>query len=203
MELLDRALAMVGRGGRLLGLTGPPGAGKSTLAAQLATAASDAGVRTCVVPMDGFHLADEELDRLGRRDRKGAPDTFDADGFVAALARIRTSAHDVLVPRFDRALEAAIAGAIRVPVDAQLVITEGNYLLLTDDPWAGVRPLLDECWMLEPDDTARLDRLIARHEGHGRSPAEARAWVREVDERNTALVRSRSRSADLVVTGWS
>lgn len=199
----QRALDLVARGGRLLGIAGPPGSGKSTLAEGLASALAAAGVRTVVVPMDGFHMADEELDRLGRHDRKGAPDTFDADGYVATVARIRAREHDVLVPRFHREIEAAVAGAIRVPADADLVITEGNYLLLTDGPWAGVRPLLDECWMLAPDDELRIARLVARHESHGRSPDAARAWVRDVDERNTVLIRERSAPADLVINPWT
>ena len=186
-------------GRTVLGLAGPPGSGKSTLAAALAALAAHRGVDACILPMDGFHLADEELARLGLGDRKGAPETFDADGFVANLRRVRAADHDVLAPRFDRHLEAAIAGALRIPAAARLVVVEGNYLLLQRTGWEDVRPLLDECWLLAPDDAVRAERLVARHVAHGRSPAAAAAWVRDVDEPNARLIASASAPADLVL----
>ncbi|MDP2293611.1 MAG: nucleoside/nucleotide kinase family protein [Actinomycetota bacterium] len=189
IERVDRMLAV---GGRVLGIAGAPGAGKSTLAEAVLT---HYGTRAQLLPMDGFHLADEELGRLGRRDRKGAPDTFDVDGYLSALQRVRERRHDVLVPRFHRDLEEPIAGAIRIAVDTQLVITEGNYLLLDDGRWREVAPLLDQSWMLRPDDEDRRARLVARHVAHGRSPDEAEAWVRTVDEPNAALILARSRAA--------
>lgn len=176
----------------LLGITGPPGAGKSTLAAALAQA-TDA----VLVPMDGFHLADAELDRLGRRDRKGAPDTFDAAGFVALLRRLRAR-EDVYVPVFRRELELAEAGARAVPGDARLVVVEGNYLLC-DEGFRAVRELLTECWYVELDPVVRLDRLVARHVAHGRTPEQALSWASGTDERNATLVASTRARADLVV----
>ncbi len=155
-DLLARAAALAAGGRRLLGLAGPPGAGKSTLAAALVGALGD---RAVLVPMDGFHLAQAELERLGRADRKGAPDTFDADGFVALLARLRAQGPGdpvVYAPRFDRHLEEPIAGAIGVPATVPLVVVEGNYLLHDEGAWAGVAPLLDDAWYLDlPDDGAR------------------------------------------------
>lgn len=191
---IERAAALARAGGRrLLGIAGPPGAGKSTLAAALAAALAPAAV---VVPMDGFHLANAELDRLGRRGRKGAPDTFDAAGYVALLARLRAAEDTVWAPEYRRGLGEPVAGAIAVPPQLPLVITEGNYLLL-DGPWAGVRPLLDEVWYVEVDDTLRRERLAARHRRHGRSAADAAAWVEQTDEPNARRVAATASCADL------
>jgi len=193
--LLARARALVASGGRIIGIAGAPGAGKSTLAEQLVAAW---GGSARLLPMDGFHLADDELVRLGRSDRKGAPDTFDVDGYVAALQRVRERRIDVLVPRFDRALEAAIAGSLRISAGADLVVTEGNYLLLDEPGWRDVRPLLDEAWLLTTDQDARVDQLVARHVANGRSDAEARAWVSGVDEPNARRVAEHSFEPDMV-----
>jgi pantothenate kinase len=199
-ELLDRCRDLVERGGRVLGIAGVPGAGKSTLAEALVAAW---GPCAQLLPMDGFHLADDELARLGRGDRKGAPDTFDVDGYVAALRRVRARDVDVLVPRFDRSLEAAIAGSLRIAVGTELVVTEGNYLLLDDDTcpgWRAVRPLLDEAWTVTASDTVRVAQLVDRHVAHGRDRAAAEAWVRDVDEPNARRIASCSVAADVVVT---
>jgi pantothenate kinase len=153
------------------------------------------------LPMDGFHLADVQLDRLGRRDRKGAPDTFDVDGYVAALRRLHDEPDRTLfAPGFERDLEQPIAAAIAIPPSARLVVTEGNYLLLPDGGWERVRPLLTEVWHVEVDDDVRRERLVRRHEQFGKSPAAARDWVDQVDEPNAALVRGTRHAADLVVT---
>jgi len=182
------------RGGRVLGIAGAPGAGKSTLARAVV---DHFGAAAQLLPMDGFHLANEELARLGRADRKGAPNTFDVDGYLDALARVRQREHDVLVPRFHRDIEEPIAGAIRIAASADLVVTEGNYLLLQDDRWALVAALLDESWMLRPHDDVRRERLVGRHMDHGRSTAAAQAWVLAVDEPNARLIAARSTTADL------
>ncbi|MFF2196793.1 nucleoside/nucleotide kinase family protein [Streptomyces sp. NPDC058157] len=199
-ELASRAAALAAPGERrVLGIAGPPGAGKSTLAAGIARALGPE--RAVVVPMDGFHLAQAVLERTGRADRKGAPDTFDAAGYVALLRRLRAprQGSTVYAPAFDRTLEEPIAGSIPVPPDVPLVITEGNYLLHDAGEWASVRPLLDEVWYLDPDDDLRLDRLIARHVGHGKDPDHARAWVARSDEANARLVALGRHRADLVV----
>ncbi|MFC4555919.1 nucleoside/nucleotide kinase family protein [Georgenia faecalis] len=182
---------------RLLGVTGSPGAGKSTLTSAVVAALAPAAV---LVPMDGFHLANAELERLGRRARKGAPDTFDAAGYVALLRRLRAGGPEtVYAPLFDRHLEEAIAGAIPVPAEVPLVVTEGNYLLHGDGAWSAVRPLLDEVWFVEIDDDLRVDRLIQRHVAHGKSPDAAREWVLRSDEANAALVARTRDRADVVV----
>ena len=196
-DLVERASALAVPGSRaLLGLTGPPGAGKSTLAAALVGALGD---RAVLVPMDGFHLADPELDRLGRRSRKGAPDTFDAAGYVHLLRRLRDRSDEVVyAPVFHREHEQAVAGELAVPRAVPLVVTEGNYLL-ADGPFAPVRALLDECWYVDLEPEERRARLIARHVAHGRSPQAARHWVLGSDEPNALLVSGTMSRADLVV----
>ena len=180
---------------RVLGIVGGPGAGKSTLAASLA------GPEVAVVGMDGWHLANSVLDRLGRRDRKGAPDTFDAAGYVAFLDRLRSRAATVWAPEFRREIEEPIAGALEVPPEALVVVTEGNYLLVDEPPWDGVRPLLDEAWFLDPHEDVRRDRLIARHERHGRSHAEAVARADGSDGANARVIAATAHRADVVLTG--
>ncbi|MCD9874619.1 nucleoside/nucleotide kinase family protein [Streptomyces guryensis] len=203
-DLLTRARAL-SRGGRraVLGITGSPGAGKSTLAENLVRELNGTAEQPWVahVPMDGFHLADAELDRLGRRDRKGAPDTFDAAGYAALLARLRENdeAGVVYAPGFERVLEQPIAGAVPVPPTARLVVTEGNYLLLDTGAWPRVRSRLDEVWFCELDERERLRRLIARHEEFGKAHQEAVAWVLRSDQRNAELVAATRDRADLVV----
>ncbi|MCX4547412.1 MULTISPECIES: nucleoside/nucleotide kinase family protein [unclassified Streptomyces] len=194
-HLLDRARRLAGTGERrILGIAGPPGAGKSTLAARLVEALEG---RAVLVPMDGFHLAGTELRRLGRADRKGAPDTFDEAGYVALLTRLRTPDGDtVYAPAFDRALEEPVAGSVAVPPDVPLVVTEGNYLL----HWPRARALLDEAWFLAPDSDVRVRRLVARHIGHGRSREAAEAWVHRSDEANTRTVERTRDRADLIVS---
>ena len=202
-----RGLAVPGRRA-LLGVVGSPGAGKSTLTEALLIALradppAGAGPDWVAhVPMDGFHLADVELERLGRRHAKGAPDTFDAGGYVALLARLRAAdPADAVVyaPAFERTLEQPLAGAIPVPAAARLVLTEGNYLLLDSGRWAAVRPLLDEVWFCAPDDDVRMDRLLARHVRFGKAPDVARAWVASVDAPNAALIEATRGRADLIV----
>lgn len=196
--LAERARALIRPGRRaLLGLAGPPGAGKSTLAAALV---HEIGAAATLVPMDGFHLAQRELERLGRAGRKGAPDTFDVEGYAALLARVRAErAATVYAPEFRREIEEPIAGSIPVRPEHALVVTEGNYLLLDAEPWDRIRPLLDEVWLLALDPAERLRRLVARHVAFGRSPEQARRWVEEVDEHNAARIDAASAAADLVV----
>ena len=196
--LLDGALR--GGGRRVLGIAGAPGAGKSTLTALLARELPE---DSCVVvPMDGFHLADVALDRLGRRNRKGAPDTFDAAGYAALLQRIRAQRPEdppVWAPQFERDLEQPLAGAIEVAGRVPLVITEGNYLLLDEGPFALVRGLLDACWFVETPEDLRHERLIARHVEFGKPPAAARDWALGPDEANARLVAATAARADAVV----
>ncbi|MCK2212849.1 nucleoside/nucleotide kinase family protein [Actinomadura sp. ATCC 31491] len=188
-------------GGRVvLGIAGCPGAGKSTLAGWLAARLTAAGLPAVQVPMDGFHLADVELRRLGRLGRKGAIDTFDGHGYLALLRRLRAdTGATVYAPSFDRDLEQPIAGAIPVPPAARVVVTEGNYLLIPRDPWRQVRSALTEVWYADLDDRLRLDRLTRRHVRHGKAPEQAARWVAEVDEPNAAAIRATRDTADLVL----
>ncbi len=181
-----RALAVPGQR-RLLGIVGPPGAGKSTVADALVAAL---GSLAQAVPMDGYHLAQVELERLGRAARKGAPDTFDSAGYVALLRRLRqpVAGETVYAPAFRREIEEPIAGAIGVAPEVPLVVTEGNYLLLDQPHWRDVAGLLDEVWYVDVEDALRVSRLVARHERHGRSPQAARAWVEGTDEPNARLI---------------
>ena len=196
-EATERAaeLARDGRR-RLLGLVGPPGAGKSTLSAALQGRLGESMV---VVGMDGFHLANAELLRLGRRDRKGAPDTFDVDGYVTLLARLRGQSSALYAPRFDRDLEESIGSAVLVEPSVPLVVTEGNYLLYDRFGWGAVKGVLDEVWYLQLDDAERRRRLVQRRLGHGDTREHAEFWVREVDEPNARLVAATAHAADAVV----
>ncbi|RZT86103.1 phosphoribulokinase/uridine kinase family protein [Pseudonocardia sediminis] len=209
MDLAGTVRELVGDGRRrvLLGVTGAPGAGKTTLVEGLRDAlraspppGCEPGTWVAHVPMDGFHLADAGLERLGLRDRKGAAETFDAHGYLALLRRLRADTGEtVWAPAFERDLEQPLAGAIDVPAAARLVLTEGNYLLLPDDPWPAVAAELDRVWFVDPPDDLRLRRLIARHEEFGKSPAHAARWVQDVDEPNAARVRATRDRADLVI----
>ena len=195
--LVERARALARDGRALLGICGAPGAGKSTLAARLVEALGPAAV---TVPMDGFHLHDVELARLGLGDRKGAPETFDVPGYVAPLHRLRTETdHAVYAPEFDRSREESVAGAIAVRPEHRLVVTEGNYLLLDAPGWRAVRPLLDEAWFVVGDEEVRLARLVRRHVAHGRPPDVAERWATVSDQANADLVARTRSAADLLV----
>ncbi len=177
----------------MLGITGAPGAGKSTLAAALVQALAPDAV---LVPMDGFHLADAELHRLGRHERKGAPETFDAAGYVALLRRLRERVDDVVyAPSFRREIEEPIAGTIAVGRDVPLVITEGNYLL----HWTSAHALLDEVWFVETDEATRLERLVQRHVDYGRTREQAEGRAYGSDQLNAELIAATRDGADLVV----
>jgi pantothenate kinase len=199
--LVDRARALSSSGRRVLGITGPPGAGKSWLASRLVEALTG---RAVLVAMDGFHLDDAVLHALDRRDRKGAPDTFDVGGYVALLRRLRAAGETVYAPEFDRSLEASRAAAIAVPADVPLVVTEGNYLLLDEAGWRHVRPLLDDVWYVSVDEQLRLSRLVERHVAYGKTREQAHAWACGSDQRNAELVERTRHLADLQVTplGW-
>lgn len=183
----------------VVGITGAPGAGKSTLSRALLDRFDDASY----LPMDGFHLSNAILERLGRRDRKGAIDTFDAAGYVSALHRVRSGyrRRDVYVPDFDRRLDEPVAAGHVVPAGCRMVITEGNYLGVPEGEWAGVRGLLDRLYYVDCPPELRRERLVARHIAGGRSRAAAEAWVDAVDEPNARLILTSKPRCDLVLSG--
>ena len=194
---LHRAQTQVGNDRRIIGIVGKPGSGKSTLAEALVAAL---GEGTELLPMDGFHLSNAVLKSLGIADRKGAPHTFDVRGYVGLLRRIHSDRnHPIYYPIFDREMEESIASQGVVAPTTQLVITEGNYLLLASDGWEEVRPLLDEIWFVDVEDRLRLDRLIARHIRYGRSPSAAQAWAQGTDELNAIIVAESRERADVVL----
>lgn len=188
---------------RILGITGAPGSGKTTLAEALTSALGSANA--ALVSMDGFHLSSQLLARLGRIDRKGAHDTFDDAGYEALIRRLARHQSDEVVyaPKFSRELEESIGSAIAINRDVPLVITEGNYLLLERGAWPQARRHMDEVWFIEPDENTRMHRLIARHERYGRSIDEARRRATGSDQVNADLIKSTKAGADSVfrITG--
>ena len=198
-DLVERARALAVPGERhLLGITGAPGVGKSKVARDIVDKLGpDLAV---LVPMDGFHLSNHTLIAWGSRSRKGAWDTFDADGYVQLLRRLRNQEEDIVhAPDFDRDVDESIGSALPIRRELPLIVTEGNYLLSEVGGWAGVAPLLDESWYLEVDEEARLMRLTYRHQLHGMSHEEADTWARTTDQDNAVLIAQSSSRADLVI----
>lgn len=197
--LVERCRALIASSSRrrLLGIVGCPGSGKSTLSAQVHDLLAGQAV---IVPMDGFHLDNPVLEGLGRRDRKGAVDTFDVPGFVSLLSRLAAAEEPVTyAPRFDRELETAVGSALPVSADVPLVIVEGLYLLEDSHGWAGVRPWLDEVWYLDVPAEERVRRLVARRMATGETTDVATDWVLRVDQANAAVVEATRDRADLIV----
>ena len=204
-ELVRSALAaqVVGRR-TVLGVVGPPGAGKTHVASYLTTRLGEAGRPAALVQMDGFHLANDVLVRLGRRARKGAPDTFDVGGFVALLDRLRVAdASPVYAPRFLREWEEAISAAVEIEAAVRVVVVEGNYLLVGEGPWRDVAGRLDACFYLEVPAAVRDERLRRRHSQTYGDEAAARAWIDAVDRPNAAIVERWRSGADLVVADFA
>lgn len=183
----------------IIGIVGPPGAGKSTIAAQLAPL-----LRAVVLPMDGFHLPQARLVELGRRDRMGAPDTFDVDGFLSTLkaihANFENSGDPVRAPGFDRESEEPVADAIEVSPEFPYVVVEGNYLLLDSGGWERAAAHLDLSFYVEVPDAIRIPRLVARHVEFGKTEEDARAWALGPDQRNAELIRATAARADYLIS---
>ncbi|MEV6929937.1 nucleoside/nucleotide kinase family protein [Dactylosporangium sp. NPDC051485] len=207
-DVLQAALDVVapfarGRQGRVVvGICGPPAAGKSTLSSALAQALPDVhiGLSSVAVPMDGFHLSNVELERLGLTDRKGAPETFDSAGFVHLLRRLRAGEDLVYAPAYSRTLHESIGGAIPVPSSVRVVVVEGNYLLLEHGPWASVRDLLDLVLYLDAPDNVRQESLVRRQLAKGLDLPEAQDWVLRSDEANASVIAATRNRADLILT---
>lgn len=178
-------------------IAGPPGAGKSTLAA---TVVAELGAGARVVPMDGFHYDDAVLTARGLRSRKGAPETFDAAGFLHLMGRLQTG-EEVAIPVFDRSMELSRAAADVVLPSDRFLIVEGNYLLLDEYPWRGLAPFFDFTVFLDVPEAELDRRLVVRWHHHGRDPVEARHWIDTNDMPNVRRVTRGSRKADVVIAG--
>jgi pantothenate kinase len=200
---LDQALARAkelasGEKRVLIGITGKPGAGKSALTSYLI---NNLGPDlTALVPMDGYHLSNKQLQRLNLSDRKGAFNTFDSDGFVSLLRRINQDTDkDIYYPIFHREIEESYAADGVVLKNTRLVITEGNYLLLEKGGWESVKKELSEVWYVKVNDELRLERLTKRHEMFGKDPQAAHKWAHGSDEINAELVQTTVASADVII----
>lgn len=189
----------------LLGITGPPGSGKSTLSETILKIwnETDSGTTdngASIVPMDGYHLPNEELQRLGILHLKGIPQTFDAIGFVSKLRAIRSNPELThYCPRFDRSIEASIQNDILVKPEDALVIVEGNYLLLDENPWKELANIFDAIWYIDADDSILLPRLLERHLHGGKTAEQAKEKVESTDVPNTKLIQKTRDRASLVL----
>lgn len=186
----------------LIGIAGPPGSGKSTLAEAVVTALNDrAGARheAALLPMDGFHLDNEELRRRGLLSRKGAPETFNARGLLELLAQVRIGDRDLHYPIFDRALDLSITDAGLLKADTSIVVVEGNYLLLDSDPWARMSDQFDATVFLNPSLTTLEARLKQRWLDHGFTAEAADEKAHGNDLVNARLVIRESLPADLIL----
>jgi pantothenate kinase len=182
----------------LIGIVGKPGAGKSTVVEQIKSKFGTGEVS--IIPMDGFHLSNEELIELGRRERKGAPDTFNIEGFTTLLKNVKQNQHiDYKFPIFHREIEASVHDEGVVPKESKVVVIEGNYLFSTEYNWEGVFPLLDHTWFIEINDAVRIERLIARHIRYGKTPTEAENWSRGSDEANARFIELTAHRASNII----
>ncbi|MBK8456049.1 MAG: nucleoside triphosphate hydrolase [Phyllobacteriaceae bacterium] len=198
-SLEGKVLALPRNRRAIVAIAGAPGSGKSTLAEALVDRlnAAEPG-RAALLPMDGYHFDDTLLDALGRRARKGAPDTFDVDGLRAMLVRLRANEDEsVIVPVFDRAIEIARSGARPIARSVSIIVVEGNYLLLADEPWRRLRPLFDLTVLLDVPEVELRRRLTARWVGYGLSPDAIAAKLDGNDLPNGEIVRTRGIEPDM------
>ncbi|HEY4267467.1 MAG TPA: nucleoside/nucleotide kinase family protein [Galbitalea sp.] len=198
-DLADRARSIQAGAGRrvIIGIAGPPGVGKSTIASRLVDLL---GPFSSLLPLDGYHLSNRMLAELGRSSQKGSPDTFDVFGYLSLLDRLRQNEEEtVYSPSFDRQLDEPIAGDIAIPRSSRIIITEGNYLLTAREGWTAVRGKLDAAWYVDGPHDVRLSRLTARHIEFGKDPEYARSWASGPDEANAALIAESRDAADMIV----
>jgi pantothenate kinase len=182
----------------LIGIVGKPGAGKSSVVEQIEKKYGSEEVS--IIPMDGFHLSNEELISLGRRDRKGAPDTFDVSGFISLIKKVKQEPQvDHKFPIFHREIEASVNDEGVVPKESKVIVIEGNYLFSEEHNWSGLFPLLDHTWFIEIDDEVRIERLIARHIRYGKTPVEAENWSRGSDEANARFIELTAHRASNII----
>ena len=182
----------------IIGIVGKPGAGKSTVVEEIQSRFGSNAV--CIIPMDGYHLSNEELIKLGRRERKGAPDTFAVSEFIELLKSVKSNystAHRF--PIFHREIEASVADEGIVLTTSRVIVTEGNYLFSREHGWDGLFELLDYTWFIEVDDQIRIPRLIARHIEFGKTPEEAEAWVWRSDDSNAKFIDSTADRASNII----
>ncbi|KPP87086.1 MAG: Panthothenate kinase [Rhodobacteraceae bacterium HLUCCA08] len=182
----------------MVAIAGPPGSGKSTLASGLRRRLTDQKVPSEVVPMDGFHLDNAVLEARGLLPRKGAPETFDSEGFVQAIRRLRGGG-EVVLPTFDRTRDLSVAGALVVAPDIQVVIVEGNYLLLDELPWRNLERLWDIGVRLDVPLADLRGRLIQRWLSHGFSRPVAVRRAEANDIPNAERILSRALPAEIVI----
>lgn len=185
-----------------IGITGGPGTGKSTLAREIVTMlnATHPGA-AALVPMDGFHMRHAKLEAMGQVDFKGAPHTFEGAEFVTFLHHLKSAKDAVSGPGYSRKIEDVVDNAFTVQPEVTMLIVEGNYLLLTDGPWAGVKPLLDFTVFLDVDRDLIKLRLLKRHAEEGLFTEERnRAHIDRTDMPNFDLVAQSADRADLVIT---
>jgi pantothenate kinase len=204
LNSVDQAVARIkekslkNSGRFIIGIVGKPGAGKSTLTSYLIENLPKNSIS--LVPMDGYHLSNIQLQRLGLSDRKGAFNTFDANGYVNLLKRINSDFDkDIYFPIFHREIEESYAADGIVPAETKIVLTDGNYLLLNQGGWEAVAQELDEVWYLKIDDKLRLERLVKRHEMYGKDSEAALAWATGTDEHNAKLVELTADKADVII----
>lgn len=187
----------------VLGIVGIPASGKSSLTVQLmeyieAIAPSEAAL----LPMDGYHLTNHKLDELGLRDRKGSPHTFDAEGYVQAIEAVKPAGVSLSFPVYDRAIHDPKPDAGQIESSHQLIVTEGNYLLLDQPPWDRLGQVINECWWLDTPTEQAKEWMIKRHVQGGRTEEDARSHYEHSDAANTQLILEHSREPDLIIQ-WS
>jgi pantothenate kinase len=199
--LADELIKKAGSAQRfIVGIAGPPGSGKTTLADNLCKTIIDRGESAVVVPMDGYHFDDIVLNKRGHRSRKGAYYTFDATGFLHLIKRIKSNEPDIAIPVFDRTIELSRAAADVIDGSTRFILVEGLYLLLKREPWSALKPLFDVSVFLDVPKAELERRLTQRILHHGHDEAYAKNWIASNDMLNADEVISNSAVADITIS---